>query len=311
MGTFFIKPNRLVCLIATHCKHFLHAPCGIKDSRRESLYSGVDTGDFSNVFADYVKFVCPAIRLSYFGRCSGGIVVLVRKCFETFAERVEVNCENTVVLKISHSLLGGEKDLLHISTYVPPAGSPYAYSTSRCLITDLEHCLVDLREQYPDCPMLCCGDLNARTSNLQVCNSLSDLVLGIDNTAPSVATFVETRVSNDRVLNEFGKSLLDMCLCLDLRVLNGFLEGDADGKCRRLVVGDRIESPHMPVEISVSRDVPPQHDVSSQSSGKVEKIVWRSDRVEEFIHELHAISFQQALDNALAMINKVTYDATE
>ena len=35
--------------------------------------------DLSGVFVDYVKFVCPALKLSYHGRRSGAILVLVKK----------------------------------------------------------------------------------------------------------------------------------------------------------------------------------------------------------------------------------------
>ena len=35
--------------------------------------------DLSGVFVDYVKFVCPALKLSYHGRRSGGVLVLVKK----------------------------------------------------------------------------------------------------------------------------------------------------------------------------------------------------------------------------------------
>ena len=35
--------------------------------------------DLSGVFHDFIKFVCPAVKLSYHGRRSGGLLVMVKK----------------------------------------------------------------------------------------------------------------------------------------------------------------------------------------------------------------------------------------
>ena len=43
------------------------------------------------VFCDYVKFVCPAVKLSYQGRRSGGVIVMVKKHISKFVERIIVH----------------------------------------------------------------------------------------------------------------------------------------------------------------------------------------------------------------------------
>ena len=42
--------------------------------------------DLSCVFHDFVKFVCLAVKLSYHGRCSGGLLVMVKKQLAKFLE---------------------------------------------------------------------------------------------------------------------------------------------------------------------------------------------------------------------------------
>ena len=77
------------------------------------------------VFHDFIKFVCPAVKLSYDGRRSGGLLVMVKKQLAKFIERISVDCDNVIVLKLSGALLGTEEDCLFLSTYVPPCGSRF------------------------------------------------------------------------------------------------------------------------------------------------------------------------------------------
>ena len=70
-----------------------------------------------------IKFVCPAVKLSYHGRRSGSLLVMAKKQLAKFVERISVDCDNVIVLKLSGSLLGTEEDCLFLSTYVPPCGS--------------------------------------------------------------------------------------------------------------------------------------------------------------------------------------------
>ena len=68
------------------------------------------------VFHDFIKFVCPAVKLSYDGRRSGGLLVMVKKQLAKFIERISVDCDNVIVLKLSGALLGTEEDCLFLST---------------------------------------------------------------------------------------------------------------------------------------------------------------------------------------------------
>ena len=74
--------------------------------------------DLSGVF-HFIKFVCPAVKLSYHGRRSGGLLVMVKKQLAKFIERISVDCDNVIVLKLSGALLGTEEDCFCLRTCRP------------------------------------------------------------------------------------------------------------------------------------------------------------------------------------------------
>ena len=47
-------------------------------------------------------------------------MVMVKKHISKFVERISVQCDNVIVLKLSRTLFGTEDDSLYLSTYVPP-----------------------------------------------------------------------------------------------------------------------------------------------------------------------------------------------
>ena len=63
-----------------------------------------------NVFKDFKLFNAPARKLSHRGRCSGGTLVMIRKCFEQYFERVEVKIHNIVALKMSKALVEVDRE---------------------------------------------------------------------------------------------------------------------------------------------------------------------------------------------------------
>jgi hypothetical protein len=110
-----------------------------------------DNFDLSNVFHEYDKFMCPAVKLSYHGRRSGGIVLLVKKYISKFVQEIKVSCGNVVVVKLDSELFGCDRDVLFITTYIPPPGSPfYDNVETNCQLAELETCIGDLLEQYDD-----------------------------------------------------------------------------------------------------------------------------------------------------------------
>ena len=74
----------------------------------------------SNLFKDLGVFVAKAKKLSYQERYSWDVIVLVRKDFAPFVERLYLDMDNIVVLRIKKVLLGTDKDVMFISANLPP-----------------------------------------------------------------------------------------------------------------------------------------------------------------------------------------------
>ena len=116
-----------------------------------------------NVFKDFKLFNAPARKLSHRGRCSRGTLVMIRKCFEQYFERVDVKIHNIVALKMSKALVEVDRDILVVAGYIPPQDSPaYSESDNVVGIEILEQCVFELAE---DVYIMMCGDFNARTGS--------------------------------------------------------------------------------------------------------------------------------------------------
>ena len=70
-------------------------------------------------------FVAKVKKLSSHGRLSGGVLVLVRKQFLPFVERMHLDVDSVVVLRMKKFLLGTDKDVMFIAAYLPPYDSNY------------------------------------------------------------------------------------------------------------------------------------------------------------------------------------------
>uniref|UniRef100_UPI003AF4937F reverse transcriptase family protein n=2 Tax=Thiolapillus sp. TaxID=2017437 RepID=UPI003AF4937F len=146
------------------------------------------------------------------------------------------------------------------------------------------------------------------------------------------------RQSQDKIVNAFGRMLLEMCATCNLTILNGTCPGDELGnftyvcstgsstidyfissieiaeKVVKLEVTERFESKHLPVEVQIggrSDNSVPKHD----SPSHIEKLIWddnkRSDfeenvRKELFVKEINraTISLRLSVDEAVKRLSE-------
>ena len=61
-----------------------------------------------SMFPSHKPFVSPGVKVSdsIHGRLSGGVVLLVRKELCEYVERIDVETDNIISLRLSHRLLG-------------------------------------------------------------------------------------------------------------------------------------------------------------------------------------------------------------
>ena len=118
-----------------------------------------------------------------------------------------------------------EKDIFICFCYLPPKGSTISCNR-QSEWSSFEFEIVKFASQGD---ILVCGDLNARTGTQ--CDYVEN-----DNDIPEhfsltyIADQGYRRVSQDPMVNMQGRCLLDLCIGLRLRILNGRQEGDSNGK---------------------------------------------------------------------------------
>ena len=142
------------------------------DERRWSSASevGADDGTVNSkrkkTLDRYDQYASLAVSLSHHGRRSGGILLLVRKCFSKQIERVDVPYDQMIVLKFFKMPFRTLYDIILKCVYVPPQGNPYCNTVQcNCLI---DKCVLDLAEKCGDLHLILCGGKNASTSNFFV-----------------------------------------------------------------------------------------------------------------------------------------------
>ena len=146
-------------------------------------------------------------------------------------ERITLPYDYIVGVKLSKELIKSNGDVILIGAYVPPKGSPfYSNMDSNCHISVLKNCLLDISVQYPGAHLICCGDFNARTANVQVDPAPNDESVPCSDMHLPTSIFVENRISRHMTLNEFGEAFLNLCACFDLYILNGFKLGGKVGE---------------------------------------------------------------------------------
>ena len=177
----------------------------------ETFVNKEDTSNLDNIFNDYTCFAAPAKK---YGRCSGGVLCLIRTNILHFFQHWPTDHDNMIVFKVEGRFFGYHTDILLFSAYIHLVSSPYYNKKDNPDgIVMLEQTITNIlsSNQYS---ILLCADLNSRTGSLNFSNDTDIHEIRQD-------LFDETRQSEDTIVNQFGRSLLSMCAILDLTIVNG------------------------------------------------------------------------------------------
>ena len=283
--------------------------------------------NFEIYFSDYFVFHSPAVKLSHQGRRSGGVVTIVKKSCMNTVSQLPCTYDNMTVLRLC-SITTGE--LILISVYIPPVDSQYYKGKElKCNLVLLEEVLSEIQEAYPNANIIICGDLNARTSQWNLHTSDCDYdddqdQLGLQDYCYCPNT-VYYRQSEDNVTNQFGNILIELCKVYHICILNGSNVKDKKGKltyvsqhgestidyCLLLAtnphfkafvnVGSRIESSHMPLEITVDSETTQRF--TAKQVKQVSRIIWDENKEEEVLKIMQSADFIALLNRADTSLN--------
>ena len=171
----------------------------------------------------FCSFNLYATRIHSKGRCSGGMVALVKQNIRKKVKFVGKK-EYGIWLKVNKDIINDEKHLYIGGVYIPPSNSKYAPTKP---FESLERDVSDLQATGS---ILVLGDLNARTGGLHdfLLNYEGDSKMGL-NFQP-IEMEPDKRFNTDLFTNMYGKKLTQLCIKSNLLICNGRVEGDLPGR---------------------------------------------------------------------------------
>ena len=285
----------------------------------------------SSLFPLYDVFVAPGVKLSEAdtARLSGGVALLVKKELGKFVKQVKVEYDNMIVLKLASNLFGTDTPVVLLGVYIPPISSNYYRETEiHNGVALVEQCILDLIEEIGEVPFILLGDFNARTGNNSPESGEDEQVL-FDIFADTDYDLgrANGRSSKDKEVNDFGKYLLNVCEEFDFQILNGskydcdcgnFTYVSSSG-CSvidyyiisrnllplslSLKVAQRVESKHMPVELTIGCQREETVNDNQTKSVRFEKFVWNAENSQDFLTSLVSEEVQSYFREASALID--------
>ena len=166
---------------------------------------------------------------------SGGLCIGVRKEMLDFVKIINTDeYDDIMAVTISGDLFNLQDEVVLVNIYDSPENS--SYKTSKKKLGNDKRTLDDLSSflSSPKCgkQYVVVGDLNARTANLsEPARSDETLESLMDGSfMRSSYPMTTTRNSEDDILNERGRRLLDLIAEADMKLLNGSTLGDVFGR---------------------------------------------------------------------------------
>ena len=172
-------------------------------------------------------------RSEMHSRLRGGVAVFIRRTIKIGVKIVDTSHTDLIWIKLCRKFFKLKKDLHIGGIYISPASSNYTKRTNvdKTLFDKLESDIIKFQQNSS---VLLLGDLNAHISSDDldfIYNEEDDVAskvlpgnYGIDN----MHTFRNTSIHQST--NEYGKNVLELCIGLQLRILNGRTIGDTVGR---------------------------------------------------------------------------------
>jgi len=235
------------------------------------------------------------------------------KEYRLLFEHIPCRFDNILIFKISKTLLATSCDNLLFCVYIPPIDSPY-YNTVEEPdgVTILETCMTEVCAQHTNRNILPCADFNSRTGNYDTATVWN--AYGTRSEA-----IVDTRNSQDKCIDVYGRSLLTLCTSFELSILNGCGTISESGKftfvspsgrsvidyfvvsrnilhiCTGLEIKNSVLSSHTPLEMTVVSTIALTQE--EPVNVRERKLIWDVALTERYRHDL-----QEALDGTLSTL---------
>ena len=191
-----------------------------------------DHSDFRDFLDGYHTFNSVREKLHRRGRYSGGITVFVRDVSikQGIISRLYDSFENCVVLYVQSGRLSWDRDTVCIFPYLSPEDSPIYRNSETDGMSILEDYLFTIATDHPDKHFFLAGDLNARMKNFTD-YILDDNIDHLYDTQDYPSdSFDLPRSSKDKMHNNYGVKLAELCRIYGIHAFNGRLFNDLNGE---------------------------------------------------------------------------------
>ena len=176
-------------------------------------------------FENYYTYCLPA-KKSNWGRSKGGIIVAMKKELKRGIKILQTVDSHILWLKFEKSCFKLMKDMFVCIIYIPPINCVKRENDIFHYWEILEDSILQYSRHNGDIVII--GDLNSRTGTLSDVLEMSPEI--DDFTSNLNFDEINTRISKDSVINQYGRRLVDVCTHNELVILNGRVLGDLQGQ---------------------------------------------------------------------------------
>ena len=246
---------------------------------------------------------------------------MIKKEIQEFIEIINTNIKNVLCFKINKTLTRTNKDVIFIGSYVHPINSIfYTDKDYDSTIDMIEQLITNQTEQEEEYLYMIGGDLNARISDWGYNEEDEEgQVNDRDNNYD--------RTSQDKITNNFGKKLIELCTTFKLTPIGGLSSKNFDNKftyisnrgnstidhficsvellenINHFQTEDRLESPHQPISVDIESSREQNNNIRRKTQ-KTTKFVWQEDKKEKCQDILNS-------EEIIEVINQLTEDIAE
>ena len=165
------------------------------------------------------------------GHKSGGVSIGYKRGLQTGIRTIKGATGNPdiIICRLDKNFFEARHHTYIITAYVPPSNSSCKFLRSRPPCDTFSDILREITALPNGAPVILCGDLNARTAEIE-----DHLITNerFDNIPPHVSgpsISLPGRNNLDRTTNSQGKGLIDLCASANLFIANGRTLGDIFG----------------------------------------------------------------------------------
>ena len=281
--------------------------------------------DESLTFQDYI--VHSTVRNTISKRGQAGVSVLIKNKHSDFVSHIKSDSPNITWCQLKRQLLGIQPDIYLAAIYLPPLQSQRKAGEDILNILEREIHKYSVQGQ-----IVLLGDLNARTGTLNdfIEHDCQDFLVipdtyNLDKNWPK-------RNNADYTVNKLGGEILQLCIANKLRILNGRVTGDLDGKLtlyqstgastvdygivsedlQNTILGFQVQpltpySDYCPITLKLNSFC--RNSISSCITSKetqrkeaptrniITKFLWKRDSKDKFISALTSLDFQERLQS--------------